>query len=465
MATNYTPHGSGATKTLTAARLNAPLQELDDTLEDVGDGTDALAAPSLVSFENSLHTHANAAGGGTIEGTALAFTGADDTDIVTADGANGVYMGSPLILPTSFRQGLPISKLSNTQALVGIGSVMVGSVMVNKTTQTALDINIGADWVRGKSALYWNSLQHIYIDDAGNVKFSDLTPNRSAPSTSNLICEMRINQPTWTGGVGLGLNEYTITYDDGGGGDPAGAANIAAGMLVGVYTDTGQSLGRGKGTTQNAGEKKYLSFAQVVSIDTANNSLVVVANHNIALNNNDVLMVIEDGPVIYRYEEGKWQRWLGAIYYSSTALETRYSDQNNYVFNEVADLTTISTAMETLWSLSLLTQGGDVLAHAHGDVANSAVTGYAWIGVSVDRLDASPVSGNGYFFHSSPDTATANRRQKFSFTRLFHNLPPGTHTFSLQMDTDNVANTTTFDVADEHPQFWVKEAPTNGCGY
>jgi hypothetical protein len=465
MATNYTTLKNGATQTLIAARFNTPLQELDDAIEGMGNGTDALPSPSIVDFTNSQHDHADAAGGGLIEGDDLAFTGADDTEVVAADGADGAAMGSPLILPTMFREGLRISRLSDTQALIGVGSVMVGSVMVNKSIQTVLDVFDGDDWVRGNPTPIWDALQHIYCDESGNIKFSDLAPNASAPSADNLICTMYINQSSWNGTSGQGLGGYTIIYDDGGGGDPAGAANVAGGMLVGVYGDSGRSVGRGKGSGEGAAAN-FMSFMQVVSIDTDNNTLGVVDLHGIALNDNDVLAVIEDGPVIYRYDEAKWWRWLGAIYYdASDGFLAQYADQVNEVMNTTGDQTTISTDMVTLWSLSpILTQGGDVLAHVHGVVSNSGASGFAWIGISVDGRAPDAYGSDGYFIHMNPDVATVNRPQKFSFTRRFTNLPPGTHTFALQMDTNNVANTTTFHTDEEHPQFWAKEV-ANGAGY
>ena len=38
MAVNYTPHTNGPTQTLTAARLNAPLNQLDTAIENIKDG-------------------------------------------------------------------------------------------------------------------------------------------------------------------------------------------------------------------------------------------------------------------------------------------------------------------------------------------------------------------------------------------------------------------------------------------
>ena len=464
MATNYTPLLNKATNTLTAALLNAPLQELDDAIEDAGDGTDALPSPSIVDFTNSQHDHADAAGGGLIEGADLAFTGADDTDVVTADGANGVAMGSPLILPTTFRQGLPISRLSDTQALVGVGSVMVGSVMVNKSTQTVLDMYAGADWLTGNATPFSGSKHSLYINNDGDIRFHDAVPNASAPSDVNLICQAWVNQAGWDGTDTNGLNELSVVIDNGGGGDPVGAANIAAGMLLGVYTDTGRSVGRGKGQV-SWGARAFASFVRITAIDTDTNTLTLKADHAIAMNDNDVLAVIEDGMVIYRYEGGEWWRWLGMINRGASVVEALYADQYNYVFNEAADVTTTSTTFALMaGGGTLFTQGGDVLVHIHGVLSNSGATGYDWIGASIDGLAPVATPNQGYFLHLNPDVATPDRPQRFSFTRLFTDLAPGTHWINVLFNTNNGANTARFHVQDEHPQIWCKEVPRGG-GY
>lgn len=76
MAVNYTPLVNGSSTDATT--FNTPLQELDDAIEDVRDGTLAMSAPDITSFANSAHDHTNAANGGQIPFDAIDTGAATD---------------------------------------------------------------------------------------------------------------------------------------------------------------------------------------------------------------------------------------------------------------------------------------------------------------------------------------------------------------------------------------------------
>lgn len=87
MPSNYTPLSNG--QDAIAATFNAPLTQLDAALENLVAGSKALAAPTIISFANSQHTHQNAAGGGQLSAAAIDSTGAANGQVLTANGVGG----------------------------------------------------------------------------------------------------------------------------------------------------------------------------------------------------------------------------------------------------------------------------------------------------------------------------------------------------------------------------------------
>lgn len=73
----------------TAASVNSRLTEISNAVGRLGDGTDSLASPWIVSHINSQHDHSNAASGGTIPFDNLDTSGANAGDKWVADGAGG----------------------------------------------------------------------------------------------------------------------------------------------------------------------------------------------------------------------------------------------------------------------------------------------------------------------------------------------------------------------------------------
>lgn len=88
MPTNYTALTNG--QFATAGTFNAPLTELDDAIEAYSSGVKTLAAPSITSFANALHTHQNAAGGGTLNASAIA---AGTLTNIPVTGSTGSFTG------------------------------------------------------------------------------------------------------------------------------------------------------------------------------------------------------------------------------------------------------------------------------------------------------------------------------------------------------------------------------------
>jgi hypothetical protein len=368
------------------------------------------------------------------------------------------------VAPTFFRRGLEIKKLSASTILVGSGEVVVNGTLVQKAGQTVLDLATAADWIGAathESASMWI---HVYATAAGALKLHDWCPYSSVPSA--FVCEVRVNQATWDGSAGLGYNSLSLVYDDGAGGDPANEANIQPGMLLGVYSDSGYTLGRGKGASAAAAETT-LSFARITAVDTATNTLTLEADHRIAMVDNDYLTVIQAGMPIYRQESATWYRWLGAVFNDgSSDLDAAHTPhRHHYNFQEGGDTTTASTTMvaaSTGGTVSLLTMGGDVEVSAHGRASIDNATARMHFETSVDGATPTPTANEGFIRMYNPDAATASLAVPIDFTRYFVGLLPGTHEFQLKMRVS--AGTGKF-WSTHHGQLFAREMGNMGCGY
>jgi len=127
----------------------------------------------------------------------------------------------------------------------------------------------------------------------------------------------------------------------------------------------------------------------------------------------------------------------------------------SYECDEGADYTTVSTSFvdvdATNLALTIVTTGGDVLVHFHGDINNSAAAAF----LEVDQ-DGAKVGGDDGIL-KVPNV----NNQAVSFTRLITGLSAASHTFKLQWKV--VSGTATLYAGagtannDVHPQFWVRE--------
>jgi hypothetical protein len=129
--------------------------------------------------------------------------------------------------------------------------------------------------------------------------------------------------------------------------------------------------------------------------------------------------------------------------------------------NESSDYTTTSTSFVDVdatagkLSLTITTNGGDVLVHFHGSVENG---GGSAIFFDV-AVDGTRTAGDDGILRARASTTTDT--VPVSFTRLITGLSAGAHTFKLQWKVG--ANTATLCAGagtsgkDVHPQFWARE--------
>ncbi len=131
-----------------------------------------------------------------------------------------------------------------------------------------------------------------------------------------------------------------------------------------------------------------------------------------------------------------------------------------YDANEASDYTTTSTSFTdvdgTNFSLSLDTEGGDVLVWFSGNVRTNSAGQTIHLNVSVDGSDN--VADDGII--GTPVTG-AQPGLPTTFIRLIQGLAAGTHTFKLRWKT-NTGTATLYagagtSNADVHPQFGVRE--------
>ncbi len=139
-----------------------------------------------------------------------------------------------------------------------------------------------------------------------------------------------------------------------------------------------------------------------------------------------------------------------------TALKTPPSA--HYEVDESSDYTTTSTSFEdvdgTNLSLTITTNGGDVMAGFVGSVAHSLSANPIYFNVAVDGDDQAGDDGLLYVMPGTSGTLA-------SFVTLLAGLSAGEHTIALRWRVNNGTGTlwagagTTY--RDVHPQFWVRE--------
>lgn len=129
----------------------------------------------------------------------------------------------------------------------------------------------------------------------------------------------------------------------------------------------------------------------------------------------------------------------------------------NVVLDELTDYSTTSTIFvdidSSVLSITLDTNGGDVIVHFHGITRGSSGNSFMYLDVTVDGVR---VGGDDGITGTSSLTWNT-----VSFTRLITGLSAGSHTFTLQWKLASGDHTLYAGAGtsgrDLHPQFWVRE--------
>lgn len=376
---------------------------------------------------------------------------ADRTTTLEAAGSSG--------LPFNYLKGFKLRKLSASTLQVSAGSAAVNGTLAEKTTGEVLSLATAGHWIGGSSNEASSSWINVYVDASGNLRLHNKLPNFPSTASTSPVASALVAQGTWNGTAGLGLNATTITYDN-----DTNEGSIEAGMYLLVYgsADSDYSSGRGKGSAA-AASVNALSCALITSVNTGPNSIDVEAGHNIGIQDNDRLFVVEAGALLYRYESGTWYRWLGAIWNNSSGdLDAnRLATASSYTVNEGSDYSTTSTSLvdvdSTNLTATLVLEGNQ---DARVDFVGNTLASTA-IAAKFDLVvDGVVLAGDDGILAVQ---VSNTQRTPVVVSRTIRNLLPGTHTITLQWRTTSGtltlyagAGSTNYDM---HPQFAVRALP------
>jgi hypothetical protein len=369
--------------------------------------------------------------------------------------------------PYNYRSGLQLIKQADDEIVVGAGSCVVQNslgyplAVVNTASSTRLALGTASNWVSGSVDEAASSWISVYVRETGAIKLHNQLPNEIRAAAGASLYLARVNEAGWDGTAGQGLNATTVTYDDGAGGDPAAEGSFQVGMWVSVWTDSGYTTGRGKGSGA-AGSVNNLSVAKVTAVDTGANTITLEAGHQIALNDNDYLTLFYPGVLAYRYVGTTHWLWLGAIYNDASSNLTTNNDHSaQYTLDEGADLSTTSTSFvdadATNLALPIISLGNDIIAKFDATVGASANSARVRLNLSVDEADI--VGDDGVVSAICP---TATRPVACPINRVLHTLMPGTHLVKVRLRAQTGtayiwAGAGTGNECDVHGQFSVRE--------
>jgi hypothetical protein len=324
-------------------------------------------------------------------------------------------------IPPRYQYGLQVNRYDDNTILVGVGDAVVDGTLATKNTLTLLALGTAGNWIGGVSGEANNQYIHVYMDKFGNLRLHNHMPNYSHPSTNNRAFVGRVNQAGWVGTTGLGLNATSIVYDT-----DTGEDNIRPGMLLGVYTDANYTTGRGRGTS-GGGNVNNASFALITAVNTGTNTITVEAGHNIALRDNDYLIAIEHGELMYRLEGATWWRHLGMVWNGNSGLlsNSRFRDVAATNLSGASDPSTTSTSFTDVDSvnltLTILANGKPMEIGFYGSGISNG--NYGYINFSQDYLGVVPNDGILAFY---------NVITPLSFVHQRIGVLPGTHIYNLQ---------------------------------
>lgn len=351
-----------------------------------------------------------------------------------------IYDETSTIQNARYRSGLTVNSVSTTPRVqVGVGEIMVNGVRVEKQTGTNLDITTAGDWLSGSvPTLASNQRIGIYINPSGNIKFHDAMPNYSVPVLTNRVFTGLINEPTFNGTIGK--NAVTVHYDN-----DTGEGNVRPGMLMGVYehtADTDYSIARRRGDFTNS-SRGEASFALIDAINTGTNTLTLIAGHNISLTDNDRLIAIEPGELLYRFESAQWWRLIDVVQRTGSPTVSLNHRQSHFTDTFTGGATTTSaTYVGTAMTGYILSRGGPIQITFTCTVTATQI---GRMDVNMDGLRVPPSSSSDTVFQTAITTGLP-----VTITLVTNNVPPGTHYFEIMW---NIAAAGTFTIVSSNGGF------------
>jgi hypothetical protein len=360
---------------------------------------------------------------------------------------------------TAFADNPKIARVDADTIVIGTGA---------GDTQSLLDLATAGNWIGGASLESANEYVHVYevMASRGTFKLSDKHPQYSSMATANRLGTAQVNQAGWVGTSGLGLNATSVAYDGGVTMDSAAVGNLAL-----IYSDASYTLGRGRGSAA-AGAVTNLSVAKITAVagGAVSGTLTLEAGHQIALNDDDYIVVIDAGDIRFRYDGSAWYKHIDALWNDSSSdlldLTIQYGNKrkynaDSYITNEVADYTTASLTFvdvdSTNLTLTINTNGGDILIGFNGTVKNSDTSNLSRVYVDVE-VDGVRIGGDDGL--ALGEDSSALNTSPLVVNYLHVGVPPGTHVFKLQWKvgagTGTMFNGQLLNRS-IHPQFFVRE--------
>jgi len=198
--------------------------------------------------------------------------------------------------------------------------------------------------------------------------------------------------------------------------------------------------------------------------------LTLEAGHQIAINDDDYIIVVDAGDLIFRFDGSAWYRHIDARFNDSGSnlldLTAQYGshrkyDVDSYTADEGSDYSTANTSFEDVdasdFSLEITTAGGDVMVGLSGGTLDNTIAGtIVYMDVEVDGVRIG--GDDGIFGNRITD---AGGKEQMSFVHLLFGLTPGTHIFKLQWKVSAGTSVMFAGAAtgggDLHPQFSARE--------
>jgi hypothetical protein len=345
-----------------------------------------------------------------------------------------------------WRSGLELSKYDASTIAVEPGEIHVDGSLLHPTTVTQLALGTAGNWISGSVDEAASIPISVYIDNAGNIKLHNHLPGGSSAIYA------QVNQAGWNGTAGNGLDATSVTVDN-----SSGTASITAGQYAIIYTDSGYTTGRGKGSAGTS-SVAHLSYARVVSY--AAGTLTLQTGHNIALNDNDYILIVDGFQDTRTVSTTVW-RWLGALWNDASSdltTDTDYRAQSE--LDEASNYTTTSTSFTAIdttdLSRAVVSDGRPLHARFYASLSYGNVNQFINFNLQIDGVTY--VADDGLAGIRAVTSGTAEINQAL----VERTIPvlPGTHTVAVLWKT-NTSTATMYAGAgtanlDHHPQFLLE---------